>query len=152
MQHPLGEHVESRRLAFAESDSLTYPKNEHQLRELIHSRTAVLQSLELSHGTIGDIASAVSGQLKRPTSVSAYISSPHSDAFGWHTDEWDSVVMQMEGVKIFHFLSNSGDRPGQERQRSVRLNPCDALLFHMNSTHMTTTSEPSMHLSISVRK
>jgi Cupin superfamily protein len=152
MHHPLEQHVESRRLAFAESDSLTYPTDEQHLERLIHSRTAVLQSLELSNSAIGEVAAFVCEQLGRPTSVSAYISSPHSNAFDWHTDEWDSVVLQLEGVKIFHFSSDPDEVEEEaRRQTSVTLNPDDALLFNMNSMHRTTTSEASVHLSMSVR-
>lgn len=149
MNHPVQQHVDSHRIAFAENEALFYPKDPDDLATLSRSRTAVLQSLELSGGCVGSIVQQIQSKLDRPSGVSAYVSSPASRAFDWHFDQWESMIVQLTGRKEFAFKGLSsplGDF------RSIELNEGDVLFFRENIVHKTTTLETSVHLSFSVRR
>lgn len=149
LNRPSEQHVLSGRLAFADEDVLRYPERASDVRQLAANTTAVLQSLELSGGAPSLIASNLERRFARPASVAAYISSPHSHSFDWHTDKWDSVVVQLIGRKVF-FL-RSGEDAKIEDARNVALFPGDVLAFGPTVVHRAITESPSLHLSFTLR-
>jgi quercetin dioxygenase-like cupin family protein len=79
-------------------------------------------------------------EVGRPVSATAYISSPESQAFGWHTDEWDNVTWQLGGAKQFEFREAPAER----------LTAGDMIYVHRGVVHRTKTLTQSAHVSLVV--
>lgn len=135
---PIENHIENRNLSFASPDSLEYADNVADVQRLSRHRTTVLQHLELSHSRMADLAKEITDSLGRRVSISAYISEPSSEAFGWHIDKWDGIIWQLHGKKIFDL----------KEQPSISLAPGSLLYLREGVVHRAKTTAQSIHLSI----
>lgn len=136
IERPMSEHIDSSRLAFASRKALLYPADQEAI-VANQGKTVVLQHLELSGEPFESIAQSIRVATRRQSAVSCYLSTPTSDAFDWHGDEWDSVAWQLSGSKRFEF------RDGRE----IRLAPGDLMFLPRAFVHRTSTLATSIHVS-----
>lgn len=141
MSRPASEHVRSRRLAFGSSEQLVYPEGTQEIKDYSATKTVILQHLELSGLTFQSLAVASQRRLKKKIALSCYISSPTSDAFGWHRDEWDSLIWQLSGTKTFCFQDGS----------NFSLESGRLLFIRQGVIHKTHSETSSIHLSVTAR-
>lgn len=133
--------IAAKRISFGGADSLDYPVSVDEIEAGINSRTLILQGLELSEDALGEMCRDISEETGRPVGASSYLSVQASEAFDWHIDRWDAMVMQLDGSKVFEFKENA----------SVALEPGDVLMFRQGVEHRTRTVGHSVHVSVSVR-
>lgn len=138
MNRPVGEHILTRRLAFGSTGQLVYPKGAREVQDSSRSKTIILQHLELSGLTFEVLAGAAQRRLRKRVSVSCYISSPASQAFGWHKDEWDSLIWQLSGTKTFLFRDAA----------NFTLKTGALLFIRQGLIHKTVSETTSVHLSV----
>lgn len=140
LQQPIADHLGRRSLSFSSPRDLVYPSAKEEVSKLIHTNTLVLQRLERCSKVFASLVLNTAHEADRPVSATAYISSPESQAFGWHTDEWDSVIWQLEGAKQFEFREAPAER----------LTAGDMLYVHRGVVHRTKTLAQSAHVSLVV--
>jgi quercetin dioxygenase-like cupin family protein len=140
LQQPIADHLGRRSLSFSSSRDLVYPSAKKEVSKLIHANTLVLQGLERCSKVFASLVLNTAHEVDRPVSATAYFSSPESQAFGWHTDEWDSVIWQLGGTKQFEFREAPAER----------LTAGDMLYMHRGVVHRTKTLAQSAHVSLVV--
>lgn len=140
LQQPIADHLGRRSLSFSSSGDLVYPCAKEEVSSLIHTNTLVLQRLERCSKVFASLVRNTAREVDRPVSATAYISSPESQAFGWHTDEWDNVIWQLGGSKQFEFREAA----------SEPLKAGDMLYVRRGAVHRTRTLVQSAHVSLVV--
>lgn len=133
--------MRARRLSFGSADAVTYPDSIADVESGLETRTLILQGLELSEGPAGGLCQELSSATSRPVGASCYISLESSDAFDWHVDLWDSLVLQLDGSKCFELRGHD----------DAELIKGDFLMFRKGVEHRTRTIGHSAHVSFSVR-
>lgn len=135
----IDEHVRSKRLAFAAPASVLYPKDAAMARKLGATHTTIFQQLQLSGGTCQILSESLS-EFDPSCNVSCYASSSSSLAFDWHTDAWNSLIVQVAGRKKFEFGPD----------KLVKLDPGDCLFFRSGVRHRTGSDLASVHISVNL--
>ena len=134
---PFREMIGRNALSFATSTGLRYPTSESEAEELAASGTAILQKLEGFAPILGRLSRRLESRLHSHATIAAYVSTGSSESIGRHVDEWDNIVIQVSGVKVFHFLT-----------RSERLDAGDVLTIPQGLHHEVETEDASVHLSV----
>jgi hypothetical protein len=73
--------------------------------------TIVMDGIEQYMRTIGTLARSVEVELNFPTQVNAYIAAPQSSGLVPHYDDYDGMVLQIQGSKSWHLLVRRGTCP-----------------------------------------
>jgi mannose-6-phosphate isomerase-like protein (cupin superfamily) len=133
--------IDAQKLAFASPDDLIYPKDEDEASSLWGSgKTAIVQSLQSSSGVLNAIAATLEVEEQTRVSCSAYVSQASASSFGFHVDDWDVYIVQIEGEKTF-FIKEG------ESTRSVDLGFGDFLYIPRGILHKAHSMHGSTHLS-----
>lgn len=133
--------MKARRLSFGSAGAVTYPDSVADVENGLKAQTLILQGLELSEGPVGELCRGLLSDTQRPVGASCYISLESSDAFDWHVDLWDSLVLQVDGSKRFELRGHD----------DADLVKGDFLMFRKGVEHRTRTIGHSAHVSFSVR-
>lgn len=140
-----GELASSQRLAYASANDLEYATTDREAEQLWQAgKTAIVQSLQMTPGYINSLCAAVEVHFQKRVSCSAYISSPRSQTFSMHTDEWDAFIIQIEGEKIFIFDDGSG------AEIEEVLVPGDVVYMPQGLLHRAFSKTDSIHLSLNL--
>jgi ribosomal protein L16 Arg81 hydroxylase len=130
--------IAAQTVAFISDFHLLYPRDDADAEALGRRSTTILQSLERTSPVFESLARELTSGDHIRVSFSAYVSSHDSSSLGNHRDEWDNIVVQLSGSKVFRF-SNTDD---------VHLRQGEYLTIPQNVVHRVETPEQSTHLSV----
>ncbi|MFD9869095.1 JmjC domain-containing protein [Streptomyces niveus] len=109
-------------------------------------RTRVFESIHArSDGWFSLVALWLTGQLRNPVICTMYESDAGDLNLGAHDDEWDGVIVQMRGSKLWRLWPEP-----QSHQRELVTRAGDVLLLPRGVRHAVQTPDYSVHMVLAV--
>lgn len=125
--------------------------------------TVVFDGIEQYVRAVAALAHFIEVELNFATKVNAYVTPPDSQGFVAHYDEHDTLILQIQGSKIWHVYDGADVSPHLMRRRQpvdtaelaaptdLLLEAGDVLYLPRGRVHTAeTTSEQSVHLTVGV--
>ncbi|WP_293004498.1 cupin domain-containing protein [Mycobacterium sp.] len=132
-------------------------------RDFADGYTIVLDSVQRYAPAIAVLSQSLEVELNFATQVNAYFTPPASQGFAAHSDDHDTLIVQLHGSKIWHLYEGVDVAPhemwrheamstaGLPDPIDIRLEPGDVLYVPRGRVHAAeSTSEVSVHLTVSL--
>lgn len=139
----LEDLLEHHQVTFLAEDALDYPTSAGEVTAWWEAeRTLVVQNLQMAPGVFNIVCAEIALETGMKVACGCYISRSGFKSFEYHTDGWDSVLVQLVGMKRLTFRSRASD---------VVMRPGDVVLMSAGVWHRASADRSSIHLSISLR-
>ncbi|HUO37949.1 MAG TPA: cupin domain-containing protein, partial [Mycobacterium sp.] len=125
--------------------------------------TIVLNGVERYVHAIASLSHAIEVELNFQTHVNAYVTPPGSQGFHPHYDDYDVLILQIQGSKTWHLYDAAVVPPREMPRRAtidtatlalptdIRLEAGDVLYLPRGQVHAAEAgAEPSIHLTVGI--